>query len=134
MEQTLTNILIIEDEPDIGCIVKMALEFNGYSVLLLKNAADCIEYIKSNNINLIIMDLLISGVYGVDVCKLSKADTSLSFIPVMMMSAHPDAKQICIEAGADDFIAKPFDISELLAKVKIQSAKINSINPLTKQH
>ena len=125
MKDSVTKILIIDDDPDIGNIVKMTLEFKGYNVLLLKSAVNCIEYIKNNSINMIIMDLLISGVYGVDICKALKADATLSSIPVMMMSAHPDAKRICTEAGANDFIAKPFDMLEVLAKVKIHIGTVN---------
>lgn len=125
MKDSVTKILIIDDDADIGNIVKMTLEFKGYSVLLLKSAVNCIEYIKNHRISFIIMDLLISGVYGVDVCKAIKADATLSSIPIMMMSAHPDAKRICTEAGANDFIAKPFDMMEVLAKVKIHTETVN---------
>ena len=118
MDVSKNKILIIDDDADIGNILKTILEYKGYTVLLLKSAVNCLDYLRSNRVGLIIMDLLISGVYGVDVCKELKDDPLLSSIPVIMMSAHPDAKRICMEAGTNDFIAKPFDMAELLGKVK----------------
>jgi DNA-binding response OmpR family regulator len=127
MSNSGSQILIIDDDPDIGNIIKMTLEYKGFATSILKSAANCENFIKANNISLIIMDLLISGNYGVDVCRALKADADLVSIPIIMMSAHPDAHRLSLEAGADDFIAKPFDMTAVIDKVKTHLANINSL-------
>ena len=66
------------------------------------------------------MDMLLSGTDGRDVCRKLKEDKDNSRLKIMMMSAHPDADKSCLEAGADDFIAKPFDMDYFLGRVKTQ--------------
>ena len=127
MYNSILQILVIDDDPDIGNILRMTLEYKGFSTSILKSAANCESYIRTNNISLVIMDLLISGSYGVDICRVLKADEGLSSIPVIMMSAHPDAERLCVEAGADDFIAKPFDVTVVIDKVKTHLANINPL-------
>ncbi len=127
MNNSSSQILVIDDDPDIGNILRMTLEYKGFSTSILKSAANCESYIRDNNISLVIMDLLISGSYGVDICRVLKADEALSSIPVIMMSAHPDAKRLSLEAGADDFIAKPFDMAVVIDKVKTHLANINPL-------
>lgn len=127
MKSSSFKILVIDDDPDIGNILRMTLEYKGFPTSILKSAVNCESYIKSNNISLVIMDLLISGSYGVDICRVLKADETLSSIPVIMMSAHPDAERLSMEAGADDFIAKPFDVAVIIDKVKTHLANINSL-------
>jgi DNA-binding response OmpR family regulator len=127
MNNSSLQILVIDDDPDIGNILRMTLEYKGFSTSILKSAANCESYIRDNNISLVIMDLLISGSYGVDICRVLKADEALSSIPIIMMSAHPDAERLCVEAGADDFIAKPFDVAVVIDKVKTHLANINPL-------
>ena len=112
------NILIIDDDPDIGLMMKMMLDYKGYIVTVLENADQAEENMRSKNIDLVFMDMLLSGVNGVDLCAIFKKDATLAPIPIIMMSAHPDAKNICLQAGADDFIFKPFDMREILSKIK----------------
>lgn len=117
--EKLVKILAIDDDPDIGNMLKMILEYKGYSVIVLENTEDLKAIILKQGINVIIMDMLLSGTNGTDICADLKKDISISHIPLIMMSAHPDAKKICIAAGADDFIPKPFDIDELLLKINL---------------
>jgi CheY-like chemotaxis protein len=63
------------------------------------------------------MDMLLSGVNGTDVCARLKQDPKTKVIPVMMISAHPNAKEACLQAGADDFVAKPFDMQDILSRI-----------------
>jgi DNA-binding response OmpR family regulator len=72
---------------------------------------------RKEGIDIVIMDMLLAGTNGTDICAEFKKDTSISHIPLIMMSAHPDAKKICMAAGADDFISKPFEIDDLLFKI-----------------
>jgi DNA-binding response OmpR family regulator len=63
------------------------------------------------------MDMLLSGTNGTDLCVELKQNKSTSHIPIMMISAHPNAKEICLGAGADEFISKPFDMQDILSKI-----------------
>lgn len=110
-------ILILDDDPDICMMIKMVLEYHGFIAI----DSDCEEkaskILASQNVDLIIMDMLLSGVDGTDVCKRIKSDPKRSAIPILMFSAHPTAKESCLAAGANDFIAKPFEMNDLIAKV-----------------
>jgi len=112
-----TKILVLDDDPDIGTMIKMMLEYKGYAVTVSDRAVQAEEALRSNNIDLIIMDMLLSGVNGTDLCTDLKKDSSTSHIPVIMISAHPNAKEICLQAGADEFISKPFDMQDILSKI-----------------
>ena len=111
------KILVLDDDPDIGTMIKMMLEYKGYSVTVSERAEQANEVLKNDEFDLIIMDMLLSGVNGTDLCSEFKKDNSIAHIPVIMISAHPNAKQICLDAGADEFIAKPFDIMDMLSKI-----------------
>jgi len=113
-----TKILVLDDDPDIGTMIKMMLEYKGYTVTVSDRAIQAEEALRSNNIDLIIMDMLLSGVNGTDLCTDLKKNSSTSHIPVIMISAHPNAKEICLQAGADEFISKPFDMQDILSKIK----------------
>ncbi len=112
-----TRILVLDDDPDIGTMIKMMLEYKGYTVTVSDRAESVREALRNNNIDLVIMDMLLSGVNGTDVCTDLKKNSSTSHIPVMMISAHPNAKEICLQAGADEFISKPFDMYDILSKI-----------------
>lgn len=111
------TILVLDDDPDIGTMIKMMLEYKGYSVTVSDRAEQISEIVHDNDIDLIIMDMLLSGSNGTDVCAELKRNKSTAHIPVMMISAHPNAKEICLNAGADEFISKPFDMHDILSKI-----------------
>lgn len=113
------HILVIDDDADILDAIRFTLEDEGYEVTTSEKA----EYAE-NLINnegelpeLIILDVLLSGKDGRTICKHLKAEKKTKKIPVIMISAHPDAEKSVKEVGADDFIAKPFDIDDLLQTV-----------------
>ena len=121
------KILVLDDDPDIGTMIKMMLEYKGYSVTVSDRAEQANEILKTDAVDLIIMDMLFSGVNGTDLCSELKKDSSLAHTPVIMISAHPNAKEICLQAGADEFISKPFDMQDILSKIDhlIQNSKKN---------
>ena len=117
MTKTTGHILVVDDDPDIGLMIKAILEFNGYSVVVTERPEKVKALVRSDSFNLLIMDMLLSGMNGIDICAGLKNDASISPLAIIMISAHPNAKEICHEAGADDFVSKPFDIEEMLSKV-----------------
>ncbi|HSU29219.1 MAG TPA: response regulator transcription factor [Chitinophagaceae bacterium] len=111
------NILIVDDDLDISFMLKMMLEYKGYSVSIAERVEQVPDILRSKPINLVIMDMLLSGVNGVDVCKSLKEGKDTAMIPIIMISAHPFAKESCLEAGANDFISKPFEMADILSKI-----------------
>lgn len=111
------KILILDDDYDIGRMMKMILKFKGYDVSVFTNPYNIEEEISNHHYDLIFIDMLLSGRNGVDICVAIKRNPAMVPVPLIMMSAHPDARQICLSAGATDFISKPFELKELLLKV-----------------
>ncbi len=114
----MANILVVDDDPDIGIMLKMMLEFKGYDVTLLNRADRTHDVLRDQNIDLVILDMLIAGDNGTDVCAAIRKEKSKNGLPVMMISALPDARQSCLQAGANEFLSKPFEMQDLLSKVQ----------------
>ena len=113
------TILVLDDEADIGMMIRIMLEHKGYSVLVADRAGKALTMLDEKKVHLVIMDMLLSGVNGVDICSELKKNPTTASIPIIMISAHPNAKQICLDAGANEFIAKPFDMAELFSKIEM---------------
>ncbi|HET8839578.1 MAG TPA: response regulator [Flavobacteriaceae bacterium] len=111
------NILIVDDDSGIGEMLKMLLELEGYTVTFLEEPEDTEAQIEEKNIDLVILDMLISGVNGTEVCRRIRKNKNTKETAVLMMSALHDAGQKCKSAGANDFIAKPFEIEDLMEKI-----------------
>jgi DNA-binding response OmpR family regulator len=118
MIDTTQRILVIEDDPDIGKMLEMILKYQGYAVTLMEHPGPVDEIVSQNSPDLIVMDMLLSGVNGVELCSFLKKDKQSSHVPIVMISAHPNAMELCMNAGADDFVAKPFEVDILLNKIK----------------
>jgi DNA-binding response OmpR family regulator len=119
------TIVVLDDDPDIGTMIRVMLEFRGYEVIVIQRARDLFELLQNRTVNLVITDLLLSGDNGTEVCSQLKEDPATSDIPVIMFSAHPNARDICLKAGADEFMAKPFDMKELYSKVDELVLRVN---------
>jgi DNA-binding response OmpR family regulator len=110
-------ILVLDDDPDICIMIKMVLDYYGYDAMDAENEETARKIISSNHVDLLIMDMLLSGVDGTDICRQLKQDKETSSIPILMFSAHPTAKETCLAAGADDFISKPFEMNDMMDKI-----------------
>lgn len=117
MKQAPYKILVVDDDPDISMMLKLMLEFKGFKVITTDRIEDTYTILQQTNADLVIMDMLLSGINGTDICTQLKQSDSTRHVPVMMISAHPNAKEICLQAGADDFISKPFDMQDILGKI-----------------
>jgi DNA-binding response OmpR family regulator len=111
------RILVVDDDPDISMMLKLMLEYKGYSVTILEKPEDTIKTLQEDDISMVIIDMLLSGISGTDICKAIRQNYKTAGFPILMISAHPNAKEICLEAGADDFISKPFDMNDILFKI-----------------
>jgi len=110
-------ILVLDDDPDICIMIKMVLDYYGYDAMDAENEENATKIISSNHVDLVIMDMLLSGADGTDICRRLKQDKVTSSIPILMFSAHPTAKDSCLAAGADDFISKPFEMNDMMDKI-----------------
>ncbi|KYH35942.1 transcriptional regulatory protein WalR [Clostridium tepidiprofundi DSM 19306] len=116
-EQT---ILIVDDEEHIQELIKFNLERNGYKVICANNGVDALRIIKDKVPQLVLLDLMLPGIDGYDVCKEIRKDSTISSIPIIMITAKSEEfdKILGLELGADDYITKPFSVRELIARVK----------------
>lgn len=114
----MKKILLIEDDEAISDALSLALQMEGYQVQTILKAKKSLEGVKKFKPDLIILDLLLSGVDGRDVVKDIRKDKESDLIPIILTSAHPTAEDVAKSIGVEDFIAKPFDIGDLFKKVK----------------
>jgi DNA-binding response OmpR family regulator len=109
---TQQRILVMDDDRDILDAMKMVLEFNGYKVETCTNDQR-LDF--SNPPDLFLLDIWMSGLSGSDVCKRLKRNAHTKNIPVIIFSANRNVKEISEECNADGYIAKPFNLNQLLA-------------------
>jgi len=117
MQNEPKKVLVVDDDPDILEFLQELLELEGYTAVVT-DKAEYLEKLHNGSLpNLILLDVLLSGTDGREVVKDLKSREETMHIPVIMFSAHPSAEWTVLEAGADDFVAKPFEIDELLEKI-----------------
>lgn len=114
----MSKILVIDDNVDILLALQELLKFYNYDVVVTERGEEAINLVNEVKPDLVILDLMLSGVDGREICAHLKSDATNKDIPVVMISAHPHASQTVKEAGADDFLPKPFDISSLLSTIQ----------------
>jgi len=114
------KILVVDDEPDITDIVSYNLRKEGFDVSISSDGADALETIRRNKFDLLILDLMLPEISGIDLCKILRADPQTSSLPIIMLTAKTEEidKVLGLESGADDYITKPFSIRELIARVR----------------
>jgi DNA-binding response OmpR family regulator len=118
MKENNKTVLIIDDDEDIVAMLKAMLSMKGYNVFIKRDIIDLENSVKETIPDLIIMDMLLSGADGRKICKSFKNDTRFASIPVLMISAYPNAKEECLNAGADMFLGKPFDVRDFFEAVE----------------
>lgn len=116
----MKKILIIEDELNIYELIKFNLETHGFEVEGVQDGALAIEKILDVLPDLIILDLMLPGKDGISICREIRANSIISYIPIIMLTAKSEEfdKVLGLEIGADDYITKPFGVKELCARVK----------------
>jgi two-component system alkaline phosphatase synthesis response regulator PhoP len=114
------TILVVEDEEDIRELVKYNLAKEGYQVLTVATGEEAVEKIRAHRPVLVVLDLMLPGLDGLDVCKILKGDSRTRPIPVIMLTAKGEESDIVagLEVGADDYITKPFSRQVLIARIR----------------
>jgi two-component system copper resistance phosphate regulon response regulator CusR len=122
------NILVIEDEKKVASFLKNGLEENGYQVDVAHDDVSGLKYAFGKEYNLILLDVILKSGSGISVCQqIKKASPA---VPIMMLTAlgTTDDKVAGFDAGADDYLVKPFEFKELLARVKALTKRANAIS------
>ena len=114
------KILVVDDEENIAELISYNLTSNGYKVIIANNGNDAVKLAVEEKPKLILLDLMIPGKDGYDVCKEIRSNSEIRNTPIIMLTAKSEEldKILGLELGADDYITKPFSVRELLARVK----------------
>lgn len=113
------HILIIEDEPDIAELLEFNLQNDKYNTSIADNGESGLEKARKLLPDLILLDLMLPGIKGLDVCRILKADKTMNETSIIILTALGQEENIVkgLEAGADDYITKPFSVKVLLARI-----------------
>ena len=125
------KILVVDDEEHIAELISYNLTSNGYKVVIANNGIDAVKLAIEEKPSLILLDLMIPGKDGYDVCKDVRSNSEIRNTPIIMLTAKSEEvdKILGLELGADDYITKPFSIRELLARVKAVLRRFNIVEP-----
>jgi phosphate regulon transcriptional regulator PhoB len=114
------KILVVDDEPDLLELVRYHLVREGFSVDTVESGEYALQKIRSGDYSLIILDLMLPVISGLELCKIIRRDEKISKIPIIMLTAKVEEtdKVVGLEMGADDYVTKPFSPRELVARIK----------------
>jgi CheY-like chemotaxis protein len=126
MPDRTLHILIIDDNEDILMMLGTMLKMKGYQVTKKDSAHDLVDFLSVTKPDIIMMDMLLSGSDGREVCKELKSHHDLAAIPLIMISAHPSARRECQEAGADHFLEKPFEMKDVFEAIENMAGRIRN--------
>ena len=115
------KVFIVEDEPDLRDTLKYNLENEGFSVEAFSNGEAFLSSVDKNIPNLVILDLMLPGVSGLDVCRELRSNENYDGIGIVMLTAKSEEidRIVGFELGADDYVTKPFSVRELILRVKV---------------
>jgi len=111
------RILVVDDEPQIRRIMRTTLTGAGYEVDDAKSGEDALEKVREYRPDLVLLDINMPGMGGLEVCRAIRSDTSIAIIMLTVRNSEADKVQ-ALDAGADDFVTKPFSTPELLARIR----------------
>jgi len=115
----MKKILLIDDDPDVITVLQILLKKKGYQVATASCEEEAYKQVEFFMPNLVVLDVLLSGVDGRTICKKLKNTNSSKHIPILMFSAHPGAQKNMEDFGADDFLPKPFESNKILERIEV---------------
>jgi DNA-binding response OmpR family regulator len=115
-----TDVLVVEDEPDIRSLIVHHLERDGFRCRTAASGGEALARVRSGTPDLMVLDLMLPGMDGLEVCRRLRADPATAALPIIMLTAKADEidRVVGLEMGADDYLAKPFSTKELVARVR----------------
>ena len=113
------NLLIVDDEPDLVELLSYNLKKEGFAVTSAPNGEEALQKVRKNDYQLILLDLMLPGIQGTELCRQLRSNPKTEHIPIIMLTAKGDEtdKIRGLEIGADDYMTKPFSPKELIARV-----------------
>jgi len=115
-----TRILVAEDDPDIGNLLDHYLKKAGFTATVVTGGRDVMPRIKRDAPDLVVLDIMLPGLDGLEVCRAIRADPNSAAIPIIMLTAKGEESDriVGLELGADDYITKPFSPNEVVARIR----------------
>ena len=119
MESKKRSILVVEDEPGLADLLDYILKEEGYHVRLASSAETAMALIRQEPPDMILLDLILPGVDGMEICRRVRANQATAEVPIIIITAKSDARdrQKALDAGADDYMLKPADTAELKSRI-----------------
>ena len=124
----MATILVVDDEEPIQELLRFNLEKEGYLVCVAKDGQEALKHVENDQPDLIVLDLMLPGMDGLEVCRKLRSNPKFQQIPIIMLTAKGEEidKVLGLELGADDYMTKPFSPRELLARIKARLRRPNS--------
>ena len=128
------TIMVVDDEPDIRQLVKFNLEKEGFDVVSVADGESALEEVRNHYPDLIILDVMLPGIDGIEVCFKLKSDPAFKAIPIVMLSAKSDESDqlVGLKIGADDYLVKPFSPKVLVAKISAIIRRSETVTSVSK--
>ena len=116
----MNKILVVDDEPTIRELAQIILQDEGYSVITAENGVDAIQKVKDEIPDLVLLDVVMPGMNGLEVCRILKTEAETKFIPIVMFTVlgRDTDMKVAGESGCDGYFLKPFSPEDLIAEVK----------------
>jgi two-component system alkaline phosphatase synthesis response regulator PhoP len=116
----MPGILIVEDDADIAALIAHYLQKSGYSAEIVPDGGRALTHARETRPDLIILDVMLPGLNGLEVCRALRDDTSTAALPIIMLTARGEESEriLGLDVGADDYVVKPFSPNELMARVR----------------
>ena len=126
-----TRILVAEDDPDIGSLLDYYLRKAGFVATVVTSGREVMPQIKRDTPDLVVLDLMLPGLDGLQVCRAIRADANTAAIPIIMLTAKAEESDriVGLELGADDYITKPFSPNEVVARVRALLRRAHRVAP-----
>ena len=116
----MSRVLVVEDDKDIAALIGRYLSKAGYTTEVVNSGADVVPRVRQDPPALLILDLMLPGVSGLQICSALRAEPTTSGVPIIMLTARGEEadRVLGLELGADDYVTKPFSPNELVARVR----------------
>ena len=136
MTPEAARVLVVDDDPTVSGVVQLCLELEGFSVEVVADGQAALDRIRTDPPELVLLDVMMPGLDGVEVLRRLRADAATTALPVLLLTARGLSadKVLGLTAGADDYVVKPFDGAELVARVRStlrRTADARDVSPLT---
>ncbi len=129
------TILVVEDEEDIQQLVSFHLIKENFFVLCADDGDECLEKFEREHVDLIILDIMLPGISGLELCRIIRKDPRGKHVPIIILTARSEERDVVegLETGADDYITKPFSPKVLVARVKAHLRRASEMHGRSRQ-